>query len=155
MSGLGRTSTESGYQILGADLIEKDSSTRDVKGNYKDGQLQTMILCIQDRFTRRLWTTPLPGKSNEDVLAGMRRLIPQIHGPGVMRGRREGPRELVTDSASYFKSAEFQGYLQSVGLIHRLKNSKLRPELQNNSVVDAAIGKLQGILQARRGEDPA
>ena len=44
MSGLGRTSTESGYQILGADLIEKDSSTRDVKGNYKDGQLQTMIL---------------------------------------------------------------------------------------------------------------
>ena len=42
-----------------------------------------------------------------------------------------------------------------MGLVHRLKNSKLRQELQNNSVVDAVTGKLQGILQARRGENPA
>ena len=70
-------------EILGADLIEKDQSTRAVKGNRLPGpggkeELQTMILVIGDRFTRKCWATPLPDKETSDVLAGFRKLWPDI-----------------------------------------------------------------------------
>ena len=62
-------------EILGADLIEKDKTTRNVKGNLDvNGELQTMILVVGDRFTRKVWATTLPGKSTDEVLAGFKKL---------------------------------------------------------------------------------
>ena len=50
-------------EILGADLIEKDESTHPVQGNYKNGDLQRLILVVGDRLTRKCWATTRPGKS--------------------------------------------------------------------------------------------
>ena len=73
-------------EILGADLIEKDKTTRNVKGNLVNGQLQTMILVVGDRFTRKVWATTLPGKSTPEVMAGFRKLWPDIIKDATLRG---------------------------------------------------------------------
>ncbi len=44
--------------------------------------------------------------------------------------------------------------MQSLGIVVRNKNSTNRQELQNNSVLDSAIHKIQRILKARVKNNP-
>ena len=45
--------------------------------------------------------------------------------------------------------------MKELGIVHRMKVSSNREELQSNSVLDAAIKKIQDILQERRGDSRA
>ena len=145
-------------EILGADLIEKDKTTRNVKGNLVDGELQTMILVVGDRFTRKVWATTLPGKSTPEVIAGFKKLWPDIiKDAGASRDETRattktdmGVRQLVADSATWATSAELAAWMKKRGVIVRNKNSADRAQLQNNSIRDSAIAKIQGFIQNRR-----
>ena len=98
-------------EILGADLIEKDKTTKNAEGNYPDlpaqadgkGKLQRMILVVGDRFTRKVWATSLPGKTNQEVLDGFKELWPEItrRPPRRGLGRKTGGRALVPSSWSW------------------------------------------------------
>ena len=61
-------------------MIEKDQSSKAVKGNMLPGTGVKEIRqnFIGDRFTRKCWATPLPDKETPDVMAGFRRLWPEI-----------------------------------------------------------------------------
>ena len=163
------------YEILGADLIERDKTTKTVEGNIEEppenqttapvagnkrlGKLQTMILVIGDRFTRRVWATTLATKTTEDVVAGFRKLLTEIHAEAKsvynqsVKGRKLDktsftPRQMVTDMG--LKAGKLTELLLNQGMVHRLKNTSNRQELQNNAVLDAAIKRIQEILQERR-----
>ena len=145
-------------EILGADLIEKDKTSRNFPGNVRNGQLQTMILVIGDRFTRKVWATPLPGKSTQEVLAGFKKLWPEImKDAGASRDRTRattksdiGVRQLVADSATWAVRAELEEWLGRKGVKLRNKNSADRAQLQNNSILDSAIAKIQTFIQNKR-----
>ena len=145
-------------EILGADLIEKDKTTRAVKGNMKGGELQRFILVVGDRFTRKCWATTLPGKSTPEVIAGFRELWPEIlKDAGASRTVRAGikedtgPKQIVVDSATWATSAELAAWMRKRGVIVREKNSADRAQLQNNSILDSSIKKIQARRRAALG----
>ena len=89
-------------------------------------------------------------------MAGFRKLMPQITSGSVIAGKQDAqPRQTVVDSAPWALSREFEQYMNSLGIQVRNKNSSNRQELQNNSVIDAAIAKLQRILKERQKNNPA
>ena len=73
-----------------------------------------MILVVGDRFTRKVWATSLPGKTNQEVLDGFKDLWPQIlkdagsstAGQRVTTKTDSGPKQIVVDSATCFTSKE-------------------------------------------------
>ena len=126
----------------------------------KGGELQRLILVVGDRFTRKCWATTLPGKSTPEVIAGRRELWPEIlKDAGASRTVRAGikedtgPKQIVADSATWATSAELAAWMRKLGVIVREKNSADRAQLQNNSVLDSAIKKIQEFLQNRRVQD--
>ena len=72
------------------------------------------------------------------------------------KGKLEGnrPKQMVVDSAPWALSKQFEDYMASLGIVVRNKNSSNRQELQNNSVLDSAIHKIQRILKNRRKNSP-
>ena len=139
-------------EILGADLIEFEKTSKMVPGNLKDGELMKHILVIGDRFTRKLWHIVLANKETETVIQGFKELMPTIlqsSSTGVSTRRTQGkedrgrPKQIVVDSAPWALSREFEEYMKSLGIVVRNKNSSNRQELQNNSVLDSAIHKIQ------------
>ena len=144
-------------EILGADLIEKDKTTKAVKGNMRTGELQRFILVVGDRFTRKCWALTLPGKSTPEVIAGFGELWPEIlKDAGASTTTRAGakadtgPKQLVMDSATWATSAELAAWMKKRGVIVREKNSADRAQLQINSILDSAIKMIQEMLQNRR-----
>ena len=124
-----------------------------VPGNMRDGKLMKHILVVGDRFTRKVWYTILAGKDTPTVVQGFRELIPKITSTGKrLHGKVSAsqPKQIVVDSAPWALSKEFEDYMESQGIVVRNKNSSNRQELQNNAVLDAAIHKIQRILQNRR-----
>ena len=54
------------------------------------------------------------------------------------------------DSAPCFTNRELAAWMKARGVIVREKNSADRAQLQNNSVLDSAIKKIQEFLISRR-----
>ena len=57
-------------------------------------------------------------------------------------------RQMVTDMGMNIH--EVTRFLESRGIIHRLKNTSNRQELQNNAILDMAIKRIQELLQEKR-----
>ena len=56
----------------------------------------------------------------------------------------------MADSATWAVSAELEKWMKKRGVIVRNKNSADRAQLQNNSILDSAIKKIQEFLQNKR-----
>ncbi len=99
----------------------------------------------------------MPDRKTADVMAGFRKLMPVILKgfPGVVQRGQTKPKQMVTDSEPAFASKEFTAYLKELGIVHRMKVSSNREELQSNSILDAALKKIQEILQERRKDSRA
>ena len=127
----------------------------------KNGKLMKHILVIGDRFTRKVWHIVLADKGTPTVIQGFKELMPEIlDSDSTLSTRRKGklegnrPKQMVVDSAPWALSKQFEDYMASLGIVVRNKNSSNRQELQNNSVLDSAIHKIQRILKNRRKNSP-
>ena len=117
------------------------------------GVLQTMILVIQDRFTRKVWAKTLPGKESAEVVTGFEDVLGQITRSTTADTRKTGRadtgvRQVVTDMG--MQTDALAKFFMERNIIHRPKNTSNRQELQNNSILDSMINKIQGTIQERR-----
>ena len=99
-------------------------------------QTYTHILCVQDIFSRKIWTRALPNAQAKVVTAAFIRIL-------TASGRI--CKEINTDAGNEFVTSDFKDMLKEEGiLLHRVSDSK-----NDIATLDRAIGTLKNILTKR------
>jgi hypothetical protein len=99
-------------------------------------QTYTHILCVQDIFSRKIWTRALPNATTKEVSAAFKDII---------RVSGRICKEINTDGGTEFATQEFQDLLKAKGItMHRVSESK-----NDIATLDRAIGTLKNTLTKR------
>jgi transposase InsO family protein len=98
-----------------------------------NAQTYTHILCVQDIFSRKLWTRALQNATAREVAAAFKDLL---------RVSGRICKEINTDAGGEFTTQQFKDMLREKGiLMHRVSDSK-----NDIATLDRAIGTLKTIL---------
>jgi transposase InsO family protein len=99
-------------------------------------QTYTHILCVQDIFSRKIWSRALPNATSKEVTLAFK---------DILRVSDRICKEINTDAGTEFIATEFKDMLKEKGInLHRVSDSR-----NDIATLDRAMGSLKTILTKR------